>query len=100
MILCSALGDFSSPRKLRWMDSTTKFKVLASIPLSKQLVPTPASIPAVGEITTVTNCNWFLAVGVFARNARRTVMFVFKVRVPDNNRFKKLSIPRASSTAF
>ncbi|KAG8702549.1 hypothetical protein FRC08_003409, partial [Ceratobasidium sp. 394] len=46
------------------------------------------------------NCNWFLAVGVFDRNAGRTVTFVFKVRVPDNNRFKKLSIPRAGSTAF
>ncbi|KAG8712984.1 hypothetical protein FRC08_013826 [Ceratobasidium sp. 394] len=77
------------------MDSTTEFKVLASTPLSKHLLPTPASISAVSEITTVINCNWFLTVA-----AGCTVTFVFKVQVTDNNRFKKLSIPRAGSTAF
>ncbi|KAG8709527.1 hypothetical protein FRC08_018278 [Ceratobasidium sp. 394] len=60
----------------------------------------PASISAVGEITTVINCDWFLAVGVFDRSAGRTVTFVSKAQVPDNNHFKKLSIPRAGSMAF
>ncbi|KAG9091422.1 hypothetical protein FS749_016565 [Ceratobasidium sp. UAMH 11750] len=55
-------GNFLPPRKLRRMDSTTEFKVLASTPLSKQLLPTPASISAVGEITTdqlqLVPCRW------------------------------------------
>ncbi|KAG9088299.1 hypothetical protein FS749_002261 [Ceratobasidium sp. UAMH 11750] len=76
-----------------WIQAT-KFKVLASAPLSKQLVPTPASISAVGEITTVINRDWFLTL------AGCTVTFVLKVRVPDNNHFKKISTPRAGSMVF
>ncbi|KAG9101347.1 hypothetical protein FS749_007770 [Ceratobasidium sp. UAMH 11750] len=56
------VGEFFFPRKLQRMGSTTEFKVLASTSLSKQLLPTPASISAVGEITTdqlqLVPCRW------------------------------------------